>query len=90
MRFFRNFPELRGHYGNPRSGLLFMGGWEYHILCVIADHQQCWNSTTYHRCYPILNIESSQVSDTTSTFIYLFIYVIIPQYVSILHAIPDH
>ena len=33
MRFFRNFPEfrnfddLRGHSrGNPRSGLIFMGG----------------------------------------------------------------
>ena len=33
MRFFRNFPEfrnfpdLRGHYrGNPKSGLIFMGG----------------------------------------------------------------
>ena len=27
MRFFRNFPDLRGHSrGNPRSGLIFMGG----------------------------------------------------------------
>ena len=27
MRFFRNFPDLRGHsHGNPRSGLIFMGG----------------------------------------------------------------
>ena len=33
MRFFRNFPEfrnftdLRGHFrGNPRSGVIFMGG----------------------------------------------------------------
>ena len=33
MRFFRNFPEFRNFYdlrghsrGNPRSGLIFMGG----------------------------------------------------------------
>ena len=27
MRFFRNFLDLRGHSrGNPRSGLIFMGG----------------------------------------------------------------
>ena len=27
MRFFRNFHDLRGHSrGNPRSGLIFMGG----------------------------------------------------------------
>ena len=27
MRFFRNFPDLKGHSrGNPRSGLIFMGG----------------------------------------------------------------
>ena len=52
MRFFRNFPEfrnfpdLRGHSrGNPRSGLIFGGG-GYHILCVLADRQQCWNGTT--------------------------------------------
>ena len=26
MRFFRNFPDLRGHsHGNPRSNLIFMG-----------------------------------------------------------------
>ena len=55
MRFFRNFPEFRnfldlgGHSrGNPRSGLIFMGGGGgYHILCVLADRQQCWNGTTY-------------------------------------------
>ena len=46
MRLFRNFPDLRGHSrGNPRSGLIFMGG--YHLLCVLADCQQCWNGTTY-------------------------------------------
>ena len=38
MRFFRNFPDLRGHsHGNPRSGLIFMGGGGvgsgYHTLC---------------------------------------------------------
>ena len=39
MRFFQNFPEfrnfadLRGHSrGNPRSGLIFMGGGGYHIV----------------------------------------------------------
>ena len=56
MRFFRNFPEFRnfpdltGHSrGNPRSGLIFMGGGGggYHILCMLADRQQCWNGTTY-------------------------------------------
>ena len=41
---FRNFPDLRDHSrGNPRSGLIFMGGGGggYHILCVLADRQQC-------------------------------------------------
>ena len=56
MRFFRNlnFPDLRGHSrGNPRSGLIFMGGGggggvPYIVcLCVLADRQQCWNGTTY-------------------------------------------
>ena len=47
MRFFRNFLDLGGYSrGNPRSGLIFMGG-GYHILCVLADRQQCWNGTTY-------------------------------------------
>ena len=47
MRFFRNFLDLRGHSrGNPRSGLIFMGGGGT-ILCVLADRQQCWNGTTY-------------------------------------------
>ena len=37
MRFFRNFHDLRGHSrGNPRSGLIFMGGGGYHKLCVLA------------------------------------------------------
>ena len=34
---FRNFSDLRGHSrGNPRSGLIFMGGGGYHKLCVLA------------------------------------------------------
>ena len=33
MRFFRNFLDLRSHSrGNPRSGLIFMGGVPY-IVC---------------------------------------------------------
>ena len=59
---FRNFPDLRGHSRrNPRSGLIFMGG--YHKLCVLAGRLY------YPHCQPILNAESSQVSGvcTTST-----------------------
>ena len=80
MRFFRNFPEFRnfadfrGHSrGNPRSGLIFMGGgWGGvgTILCLLLDRQQCWDGTTYILHYqPILNTESSQVAGvcTTST-----------------------
>ena len=75
MRFFRNFADLRGHSrGNPRFGLIFMGGGGGGtILCLLADRQQCWDGTTYIPHYqPILNIlntESSQVAGvcTTST-----------------------
>ena len=37
MRLFRNYSDLRGHSrGNPRSGLIFMGGGEgYHKFCVV-------------------------------------------------------
>ena len=47
MRFFRNFQDLRGHSrGNRRSDLIFMGGGGgYHIFCVLAERQQCWNGT---------------------------------------------
>ena len=48
MSFFRNFHDLRGHScGNRRSDLIFMGGGGggYHIFCVLADRQQCWNGT---------------------------------------------
>ena len=45
MRLFRICPDLRGHSrGNPRSGLIFMGGEGsgYHKMCVlchtITDH----------------------------------------------------
>ena len=65
MRFFRNFPEfrnfadLRGRSrGNPRSGLIFMGGGGGTILCLLADRQQCWDGTTYIPHYqPILNTD---------------------------------
>ena len=72
MRFFRNFPDLRGHScGNPRSGLILMGG-GYHQLCVLADRQQCLIGTTIILTInnqPILHTESSQVPGvcTTST-----------------------
>ena len=61
MRFFRSFPELRGHSrGNPRSGLIFMvGGGVTYIVCA-RYRQQCWNLYPYYQ--PILNTESSQVS----------------------------
>ena len=72
MRFFpefRNFADLRGHSrGNPRSGLIFMGGGGYHILCLLADRQQCWDGTTYISQYqPILDTESSQVAGVCAT-----------------------
>ena len=60
MRFFRNFADRRGHFrGNPRSGLIFMGGGGGGtILCLLADCQQCWDGTTYIPHYqPILNAE---------------------------------
>ena len=45
----RNFHDLRGHSrGNRRSDLIFMGGGgggRYHIFCVLAERQQCWNGT---------------------------------------------
>ena len=75
MRFFRNFPEfrnfddLRGHSrGNPRSGLIFMGGGGGTVLCLLVDRQQCWDGTTYIPHYqPILNTESSQVASVCFT-----------------------
>ena len=37
MKIFRIFADLRGHCrGNPRSGLIFMGGGGYHKLCVLG------------------------------------------------------
>ena len=67
MRFFRNLADPRGHSrGNPRSGLIFMGGGVPY--CVLADRQQCWDGTTYIPHYqPILNTESSQVAGVCNT-----------------------
>ena len=65
MRFFRNFPEFRnfhdlgGHSrGNPRSGLIFMGGGgggTINCVCLLA----VFNILTINL---FQNTESSQVS----------------------------
>ena len=67
---FRNFPDLRGHSrGNPRSGLIFMGGGGGVPYIVFARWPSAMleRHNLYTHYQPILSTESSQVSSVCFT-----------------------
>ena len=68
MRFFRNFPDLRGHsLGNPRSGLIFMGGGGgFTICCVCSLTVSNVGTDLYPHYQPIIN-KSSHVPGVCTT-----------------------